>query len=405
MKRFSLITAFVLCLSAAWGQRTSDIRFDLGKGLNISFENGAHNIRLGGYAQSDLLFRSIKDEGETFTGGIKRAYFSLGGDFYNQRLSFMLRMNYVDSYPLLDAWIGYRPVKWLNLTVGQKQSFSGPLSMSMDDCALALGDRSLSDGVFFASGREFGLFAESRLPVGTLGFDLGLAATSGDGRNAFGSNSASYDQGGLKYSGRVSFYPLGFFATGNELTDVDFAREKKVKAVIGATYSYNNGASARNGEGQGEFTMYNLDGKTAYPGYQKISVDAMIKYRGLTLLAEYINATADDLQKLYLLPSPSSKLRPREIADYLCLGSGYTVQAGYLLPSNWAVDFRYSAVVPEWKDRQTLMPATSAFTLGVARYVIDNRLKLQLLGSYQDHPDMSSHNKMVVAEFIAHIVF
>ena len=54
---------------------------------------------------------------------------------------------------------------------------------------LAFGEHSLMDRTFSRTGRELGLFVESRLSLGKLGFDLGAAVTSGDGRNSFGSSS------------------------------------------------------------------------------------------------------------------------------------------------------------------------------------------------------------------------
>lgn len=406
MKRLLLIVASVTFIAAVSAQsKSSDIKFELGKGLNVGFNNGEHVFHLGGYLQSNALFQTEKNSSDDFAFGVKRAYLAFGGEFYNNKLSFMMQMNYVDSYPLLDAWIGYRPWEYLKLSFGQKQSFSGTRSMMFYDEALPLGDRSLVDRTFFASGREFGIFAESRIPFKCVGFDLGLAVTSGDGRNAFGSTSADSDFGKLKYSGRLTFYPMGFFATGNELTGTDFAREKTLKIALGGAYSYNDGASSPNGEGFDEFRLYTLEGKMQFPGYQKISADLLLKYRGATFLAEYVNTSGHALNKLYITPAPTGKLKPRQIADYLILGNGYNLQAGYLFKSNWSVDAMFSKLTPEWSNKQELFKNTTSYTLGVAKYFIDNRLKIQALGSYSDFPDMTTHNKKASAELIVHIVF
>ncbi len=406
MKRVLFTAVFALCTLSVLAQgKSSEIRFELGKGLNVRFNNGQHVVRLGGYLQSDALYESVKDLDPEFGFGIKRAYLSFGGDFYNEKLSFLLQMNYTDAYPLLDAWIAYRPAKWLKLSVGQKQTFTGTRSMMMYDQTLALGNRGLSDRTFYASGREFGIFAESRIPLCTTGFDVGVAVTSGDGRNSFGINSADTDLGGLKYGGRVTFYPLGFFRKDNELTGSDFAHEQKVKIALGGAISYNVGASNQIGEGHGEFHLYDADGGIAYPDYQKIAFDVLMKYRGFTFLAEYTNASGNGIQGLYSSPSPLGGLKPREIADYLTLGDGYNVQAGYLFNGKWAVDLRYSTVRPEWSDHQQKIQNTTAYTAGVARYFIDNRLKVQLIGAYQDWPDATTYNKKVSIQALAHIVF
>lgn len=407
MKKILLIAAILLvAVSVEAQEKSSNIKFELGKGLNISFNNEQHNVYLGGYVQSNAIYEYIKgDENNRFNLGVKRAYLALGGNFYENKLSFFLQMNYVDSYPLLDAWIAYQPLKQLKITVGQKQSFASTRSMMFYDYALALGDRGISDRTFFGSGREFGIFAESRLPFHSTGFDLGLAITSGDGRNAFGATSSYSDKGGLKYSGRATFYPLGFFTKGNELTGTDFAREKSVKIAVGGSYSYNDGASNRIGDGSGDFLLYNENGRVTYPGYQKITADVLVKYNGFTFLAEMTNASAKNLSDIYVTPTPVGKLRPREIANYLTLGNGYNVQAGYLFKNNWAVDARYGIVTPEWSSNQTQITKTEAYTLGGAKYFIDNRLKLQMTLSYQNQPELVTNRKRVAAEFTAHIVF
>lgn len=406
MKKIITLGACLCMVTAAMAQnKANNINFELGNGLTVDMNNGQHQLKLGGYIQTEAAYNWISDDNSEKRMGVRRAYFNLGGKFMNDKLSFLLQMNFADSYPLLDAWIAYKPWKQFSVTVGQKQSFSGTRSMMFYDYALAMGERSLSDRTFFGSGREFGLFLESQfLMWEKVGIEVDAALTSGDGRNSFGS-STDYDHGGLKYSGRISVYPLGFFAPGNDLTDTDFAREQTPKLVVGGAYSYNDGTSNPIGEGHGDFEMYNAEGKARYPDYQKMSLDMMMKYRGMTLLAEYTNAIGAGLKGLYTAPNPNAPLEPRQIANYLALGNGYNFQAGYLFPKNWAVDVRYSFVRPEWSDNQTQIKKSNSIGAGVAKYFIDNRLKVQLLGFYKDYPDLTTKNKEVSIQLLAHIIF
>lgn len=402
MKKILTAVLFAALPALTMAQNSDNsLNMELGKGLDISLNGGEHVFNFGGYLQFDGLYTDIKDEQSETRFDIRRAYLSGGVSMFNGKLSVFTQFDFADSNPLLDAWIGYHPIKELTITVGQMQSFSGPLSMRFDDRALAL-DLSLVDQTFFRSGRELGIFLESRLPIRCAGIDLGLAVTSGDGRNSFGSNSMDFDLGGLKYTGRATLFPLGFF---DNRTDVDFAREQRLKMSIGGTYSYNNGASDAVGEGHGTIQLYDKNGKAAYPDYQKISADIMLKYRGFTFLAEYVNATAAGLKGLYYDPAPNAQLFPKKIAEYLVLGNGLNFQAGYLFKKNWSVDLRYDMIMPEWKDKQELINKAWSVKGGVSKYFIDNRLRVQLLGTYTDMPDLSTGNKQFVAEIGAHVVF
>jgi hypothetical protein len=391
-------------ISYSQSQR-NQMDFELGNGMTISTNNGKQVLNLGGYISTNASYYGFENSQSQKRGDVNNALIHVKGNFSDEKLSFLLQMDLTDPYPLLDAWASYTPVEWLKITTGQKQSFSGSRSMMFQEQTRALDNHSLANRTFFLSGRELGLFLESRLSIGGVGLDLGAAVTSGDGRNSFGESSTDFDLGGLKYSGRVTLFPLGHFTGDNDLTGTDFAREKSVKIALGSAFSYNQGASNSIGEGHGDFTLYNKDGAMNYPDYQKLSIDLLMKYQGFTFLAEYINATANNLDDLYRAESGMSQLYNKDIADYLKLGNGLNVQLGYLLKSNWAVDVRYSTITPEWKDYKTLIDNRTECTVGIAKYFVDNRLKIQLLGSYLDTPDNVTDKNAFQVTLNMHVVF
>lgn len=404
MKKYILSLLFG-SLAVGLTAQESKIDFRLGNGLNIDLNKGKHHFNIGGYIQAGGTYEEVKDLDPEYRFDINRAYLNFSGGLNHDKFTFLLQMDFVRSYPLLDAWMAYNPTNYLTFTVGQKQSFSGTRSMMFNDQALALGNRSLVDRTFYGTGRELGIFAETRLPIKKTGIELGLAVTTGDGINSFGSSATDFDLGGLKYSAHATFYPMGFFSPGNDLTDTDFAREQTPKLLIGGSYSYNQGASDAIGEGHGNFTLYNKYGRTAYPDYIKMSLNLMLKYRGFTFLTEYVDAWARNLDGLSVAPTAGSELKPTQIADYLVLGSGFNVQSGYLFAKNWAVDFRYSHIFPEWKDKQELLKTTNAYRFGVAKYFVDNRIKLQLVGSLEDYTLLNTQNKAFTVGINTHIIF
>lgn len=407
MKKIVFVAAFFMLSIAGYAQEKQDgASFELGNGLEIRSNKGLHVFNIGGYIQADAQYFKEEQLPSENRFGIRRAFLHAGGRLFEEKMSFLLQLDVTDPYPLLDAWAAYHFSDKVKLSVGQKQSFSGTRSLMFYDNALALGNRSLADETFFASGRELGAFLETKFLVGTAGLRLDAAITSGDGRNSFGANSTDFDLGGAKYSGRATVYPLGYFTGDNDLTDTDFAREEQLKIALGSAFSYNDGASNKIGEGHGDFMMYDEEGKGHFPDYQKIAVDMLMKYRGFTLLTEYVNAVGAGLDNIYLTPSVNSKLVPKQIADYLVLGNGLNLQAGYLWKTNWALDMRYSQVSPEWEENATLINNTKAYTLGFAKYFKDNRMKVQLVGTYNDvDASVSGLQNTWQAAFVTHIVF
>lgn len=380
---FSLIFATGLYAQTIGNEAFPQLKDGL---LDLNLRTPGQKLRFGGYLQGSGYYTDIKNAESEYGFDVDHAYLSLEGSFLNEKLGFFLQADFADSYPLLDAWVSYSPWKQLKISAGQKQTFTNSRQMMMLDQGLAFGERSLLDRTFSRTGRELGLFVESRLPLGKLGLDLGAAVTSGDGRNSFGSSSTDPDNGGLKYGARATLYPFGFFTSGNESVFNDFIREKTPKLAIGAAYSYNVGASNAVGEGHGDFLMYDKEGLADYPDYRKLSADLLFKWNGFSLLAEYVNATANGLNGLYIQPDEGAKLKPRQIADYLALGNGFNVQAGYLFPKLWALDLAYSKVKPEWTETETsILRKTDNITFGASKYFFNNTFKIQLAGSYTSY--------------------
>lgn len=113
-----------------------------------------------------------------------------------------------------------------------------------------------------------------------------------------------------------------------------------------------------------------------------MSADILFKWNGFSLLADYINATATSLDGLYLDADATGSLQPRQIADYLVLGNGLDIQAGYVFPKMWAVDAAYSMVRPEWEEQSSVLRRADNIEAGVSKYFVGNSIKLQLTAGY-----------------------
>ena len=381
-------------------------KFELGKGLDINLNNGEYNFNINGFIQVYGAYRNEKDGEDESVFGVKNAFFGLkGGALYN-KFTFMLEANFADSNPLMEAWAAYNLKNYLTITAGQKQTFTNNREMIMHEKNLSMPDRSIVSQYFSGTGRELGLFFESRLYVGKVSVKPSIAITTGDGRNSFGSSSIDVDMGGLKYGGRVDVLPLGEFKPGNDGVGADFAREESPKLLIGGAMSYNDGASNKVGVGHRDFILYDKEGDSKFPALRKIAADLLFKWQGFSFMAEYVNATANDLKGIYTKSTGDLPLQPEEIANYLSLGNGYNVQVGYLLKSCWGFDARFSKVKPEFKETaKSVLLETNEYGISVAKYFVDNRLMCQGAFSYLKNPNFKTANEKINAELSVQIIF
>ena len=385
LKQIILMAALTMATAAAAQSLHSEEPSKLSDGiLNLKLGNTSNSVRIGGFISADGHVTEVKNDNNENGFNVGHAFFNIEGSFLNDKLGFFLQTDFSLNYPLLDAYATWKPVPNLVLTAGQKQTFTNSRDMMLRDQMTSFGaQHSHMSRAMNETGRELGLFVEYRLPVKYAGLDLGIAVTSGDGRNSFGSSSTDSDKGGLKYGARATFYPLGYFHNSGELVFHDFARESTPKIAIGGAFSYNRGASNKVGEGHGDFTMHNAEGEECYPDYRKLSADIMMKWQGFTLLVDWQNTTATELEKLYTSASAASKLKPEQISEYLALGNGVDVQAGYLFPSLWAVDAAWSFVKPEFDETDaSALAKMSSYDVGVSKYLSGNTVKLQLAFNY-----------------------
>ena len=281
MIRKIICSSLFLCsvtLSAQTATSDHQSNFELGSGLNFSFNEGNYRFKLSGMVQPSMAFEKIEDEEADYFLNSKRTYFNFSGKDVQEKVSFFLQTDFSLGTPLLDAWIGFHPNEEFNIYFGQKQTIGNNREMMIMENYLQFPNRSLLSTALSNSGREFGLFMDY-----SIGTDLVIvpqvAVTSGDGRNSFGSDSRDVDFGGLKYAARLDVYPLGEFSEDNEKMIADLAHEESPKLLIGAAASFNDGASNITGEGHGDFFLYNARGENQLPDYRQVYYDLLLKYR------------------------------------------------------------------------------------------------------------------------------
>jgi hypothetical protein len=379
-----LITTFITAQESS--QNKSD--FNFGNGVSLSFEDGDYNFSINGYIKPTYAYNemtSIVDGGtiNEFNRQFKskNSVLEISGNAKKEKVSFSIMMDYSQNDPLLEAWVGYHPNKNVNVYFGQKNTFLNNREMIFNEDILQFTDRSLlSQNHTNSYGQEFGLFIETIFGEEFI-LSPKFAVTSGDGRNSFGEDSRDSDLGGVKFGARLDLYPFGNFSKGNE-GSVDLVGEQKLIMELGFAYSKNIGTSHRTGNGHGDIMFYDADGNNNLPDYEKIFIDLLLKYKGFSFLAEYADAAASGLNETYT--DTFNLLIPKQISEYLVLGSSYNFQLGYIFQNDIGIDFRYEFSTPEFTNEinnayeNSILQDFENMSLGISKYFDNNNLKIQV---------------------------
>ena len=373
-----------------------------GNGLTFASSDDNYKVVLRGYTQS--LFESRKMTYDS--SGIinkntynrfraRRVRLRLSGKQIYPGFSYRLQLNLAESEGdndqlsniLWDAWVGYNINKYYRISFGQKSSPSDNLELLMASNTLQLTERSRVTSAF-SNIREIGFFVDGRnnIPGSKMVIKPSLSITSGDG---YGYKSVSKDYGGLKYGGRINFLPFGLFRNFGQFRQVDMVRELTPKLLIGFNGSYNVGMSSRRGRRNGDFLYYKIESSdTSYslPNYLKYGVDVLFKFRGFSLLAEFVQS------KVYFSDSithrndrygnPESiitNFRGYSPYDYvrtqLMLGSGLNIQAGYLFKNLLSIDGRITILNPDslsFMNNTLFYSRNKYYELGFSKYFNKN---------------------------------
>jgi len=364
-------------------------KYRFGEGLSFSGKNGNYEMGFSGYVQPYLESRKFLDNGDASSYNrfrMRRARLQLSGSSAQDKLTYRLQLDLTGGGEfdaalgsvLYDAWIGYDVSKRWNVSFGQKATPTDNLEFSMRSVTLQLVDRSALSSAFGCI-REFGFFADSKYKISRYSYiKPQLAITNGDGINVF-----HKDHGGLKYGGRIDYLPFGMFNNFGQYRQADLVRELAPKFVIGATYSYNVGISDRRGR-QSESILYlDKNNNELLPDYVKYGVDFLFKYRGFSMLGEYVNASArvpgEITQRVRVDGTTSTVFDLNGIQDVenyikgrMMVGEGYNLQGGYVFKNYISIDGRFSYLKPEansFLNNGLYYNRSHYYTFGLTKYL------------------------------------
>lgn len=428
MKLFLTCTVFMLLIfnTSIQGQQVKLNAYEFGEGLKFTGISG-NEIRITSYLQPYAETKQYTDPADIESATrfrLRRARLRMDGEFSNKRFSYRFQVDLSgtgeveenDGEFLQDAYISYNPTKRIELSFGQRATYTDNRELFMLSNTLQLVERSRVTSAF-ASIREFGFFAQGNFRSGGGTYlKPYFVVTNGDGLNAF-----DQDRGGLKVGGRLDFLPFGLFTNYGQFRQADVVRELVPKLVVGVNYSVNNGMSSRRGRQSGAILYLNDNNEESLPDYTKFGVDFLFKYRGFSALGEFVKATAsvpNDITQRIRDNGTIANTFPvggiEDVENYvkgrMMLGEGYNIQMGYLFKNGISIDGRYTHLKPDqhsFLNNPTFYSRPNYYTIGVSKYLSRNYgAKIQTSLTYIEGKDINDITSTPIEgnEWIARVI-
>lgn len=373
----TLLVVFAFTCIIATAQEANAPKF--GKGLfNLVGKDSTYTMKIGLRAQFLTSFNFKEDNNADANFLVRRSRLKFGGFAFSPKLKYKIELGlsnrdmagsniYTGNAPrlILDAVMKYNFAKNLEFWFGQTK-LPGNRERVISSANMQMVDRSVLNSRFNID-RDIGIQLRHHFTIAD-NFVVReiLAISQGEGRNVTTGN-----QGGLQYTGRVEFLPMGNFTGKGDYSGSDLKRESTPKLAIGATYNFNNNAVKTRGS-QGSYMV--TDEGLYETNVTAVFVDAMFKYNGFSFMAEYANRNADNP---FAVNSDGT-----ETGQVVQVGDGLNFQSGYLFKNNWEISGRYSNATLD-KDITGQNPENQ-YALGLSRYIVGHSLKVQTDISYID---------------------
>ena len=193
-----------------------------------------------------------------------------------------------------------------------------------------------------------------------------FSMAQGEGRNVTTGNL-----GGHQYTSRIELLPFGKFSSKGDYKGSDLKFEAAPKLAIGFTYDFNNDA-VKNRSNQGSY-MTNDTGFYS-TNISTVFVDAMYKHKGFSFMGEYAYRDAKD---------PFAKNSDGTLTGVVVqVGNALNLQSGYLLSKTLEISGRYTNI--DWDQNITGKGNENQYTIGLSKYILGHKLKVQTDLSYLD---------------------
>ena len=378
--KITLVAIFLFAINITSAQEISDTSF--GKGLiNFVAKDSSFSVKFAPRFQVRSI-SSWNHDGNQYGSPehnfiVRRARLKFDGFAYSPKLKYKIELglsnrdisganDFNRNTPryILDAVIMWNFAKNWELWAGQTK-LPGNVERVVSSANLQLIDRSLLNSRFNID-RDLGIQLRHKSNLGgNFLMREKLAISQGEGRNVTEGN-----EGGLQYTARLEFLPLGVFKSKGDYSQSDLKRVESPKLMLGFTYNYNQNAVRERGFA-GDY-MIRTDGSLYETDQTTIFADAMFKYNGFSFMGEYAKRTANDE-----IATELDGVTPT--GDIVLTGNALNLQAGYLFNTNYEIAARFTTV--DYEAITNSLPRKQ-YTLGVNKFIVGHKLKVQSDLSY-----------------------
>ena len=375
----TIITLFLFAFISISAQETNAPEF--GKGLfNLVGKDSTYTMKIAARMQFLAIGEWQSDDGSLVNPEsnflVRRARLKFDGFAFSPKLKYKLELGlsnrdisgaseFTSNAPryILDAVIKWNFYENFELWFGQTK-LPGNRERVISSGNLQQVDRSLLNSRFNID-RDLGIQLRHHFKLSdNFVVKEMFSIAQGEGRNITTGNL-----GGHQYTGRLELLPFGNFSSKGDYSGSDLKRESTPKLAIGATYDHNQNA-VKNRSNQGSYMV--TDDGFYETNINTFFIDAMFKYKGFSFMAEYADRDAND---------PFAKNADGTLTgDEVQVGNGYNLQTGYLLKNNWEVSGRYTNI--DLDKTVTGKNPEDQYTLGVSKYIVGHKLKVQSDISY-----------------------
>lgn len=310
---------------------------------------------------------------------IRRARLKFNGFAFSPKLKYKIELGlsnrdisgasvYTHNAPryILDAYIKWNFYQNFELWAGQAK-LPGNRERVISSGNMQLVDRSLLNSRFNID-RDIGIQLRHHFTLGNNFIVREIFAISqGEGRNITRGNL-----GGHQYTSRIELLPFGAFKSKGDYSGSDLKREPKPKLAIGITFDHNNNAvKTRSNLGSYMETDYGLHETNINTWF----VDAMYKHNGFSFMGEYAHRDASN--------PIATNSDGSATGDVVEVGESLNLQMGYLFKNNLELAGRYTNVKTDASITGKL--PQHQYTLGVSKFIVGHKLKVQSDISYLDN--------------------
>ena len=390
--KLSLAFLAIFSLTIIQAQEIPSPKF--GKGLfNLVGQDSSWTMKIGARMQFLAISDWEENESNKFNFLVRRARLKFGGFAFTPKLKYKLELGlsnkdisgaspFTSNAPkyILDAVIKWNFHENFELWFGQTK-LPGNRERVVSSANLQQVDRSLLNSRFNID-RDMGMQLRHHFKLSdNFVVKEVFSIAQGEGRNVTTGNL-----GGHQYTGRIELLPMGNFTSKGDYKGSDLSREETPKLALGVTYDHNNNA-VKNRSNQGSY-MYidgtDDDGPKGHffeTNINTLFIDAMFKYKGFSLMAEYADRDAKD---------PYAKNSNNTLTgDVVQVGKGLNIQSGILFKNDWELSGRYTNI--ELDKDITGKGQEQQFTFGLSKFIVGHSLKVQTDLSYLDLDGSNNH--------------